>query len=139
MVRRDVAERKIARAGSWLDDAEEILSLGTEVLSNDPKSRDLACFYLLLAIQESVDLAAHAVADAGWSPPEDAGGVFDVLADHDVIDRTLADSMHAAVGLRTRIAHGYMSIDHARLHREAASGIQALRKYLVALAAFAGV
>ena len=24
MVRRDVAERKIARAGSWLDDAQEI-------------------------------------------------------------------------------------------------------------------
>ena len=35
-----------------------------------------------------------------WSPPEDAGGVFDALADHGVIDRTLADSMHAAVGLR---------------------------------------
>ena len=88
MVRRDVAEWKIARAGSWLDDAEEIPSRATEELSNDLKSRDLACFYLLLAIQESVDLAAHAVADAGWSPPEDAGGVFDVLADHDVIDRT---------------------------------------------------
>ena len=55
MVRRDVAERKIARAGSWLDDAEEILSRATEELSNDLKSRDLACFYLLLAIQESVD------------------------------------------------------------------------------------
>ena len=49
--------------------------------------------------------------------------------------------MHAAVGLRNRIAHGYMSIDHARLHREATSGsgLEALRKYLAALAAFAGL
>lgn len=94
MVRRDVAERKIARAASWLDDAQEILSRTAEGSSSDPRSQDLAGFYLLLAIQESVDLAAHGVADAGWSPPEDAGGVFDVLADHGV-DRPDARRLHA--------------------------------------------
>ena len=40
-----------------------------------------------------MDLAAHAVADAGWSPPEDAGGVFDVLADHGVTGRSLTPCM----------------------------------------------
>jgi len=90
MVPPDVAARKIARASAWLDDAEPILSRPVDEFMAAAKDRDLAAFYLFLAIQESVDLAAHWVADAGWTVPDDAASTFDVLAQHDVIDRDLA-------------------------------------------------
>jgi len=111
----------MARAGAaaWLDEAEAILSKPITAFVKDIRDRDLAAFYLLLGIQEAIDVAAHWVADAGWGPPDDASSTFDVLADHDVIDRTLAEALHRAVGLRNRIAHGYARIDHARLHAEA--------------------
>lgn len=59
MVRPDVAARKIARASAWLDDSEVLLSRRVDEFVAAAKDRDLAAFYLLLAIQECIDLAAH--------------------------------------------------------------------------------
>lgn len=139
MVRPDIAGRKIARSSAWLDDAETILSRPVEEFAAAPKERDLAAFYLFLAIQESVDLAAHWVADAGWPLPDDAASTFDVLADREVIDRDLAISLRLATGLRNRIGHGYALLDHRRLHAESQAGLPALRAFLTAVAAAAGL
>lgn len=139
MVRPDVATRKIARASVWLDDAEAILSRPVDEFVGAAKDRDLAAFYLLLAIQESIDLAAHWVADAGWTVPDDAASTFDVLADRGAINRDLATSLRLATGLRNRIAHGYALLDHRRLHAESQAGMPALRELLTAVATAAGL
>jgi len=139
MVRRDVAARKIARASAWLDDTEAIVSRPLENFTAQVKERDLATFYIFLAVQECVDLAAHWVADAGWPPPDDAASTFDVLAERDAVDRELADGLRAAVGLRNRIAHGYGSVDHRRLHSEARQGIRDLRRFLLIASKAAGL
>src|SRR5437870_5597639 len=115
MFRRDLAARKIARASSWLDDADAILSRPLDTFVADVKDRDLAIFYLFLAIQECLDLAAHWVADAGWTAPDDAASTFDVLADRAAIDRDLAATLRLAAGLRNRIAHGYAMLDYGRI------------------------
>ena len=73
MVKPDLVMRKVGRAKAWLDDAEAILSRPVGEFLTDVKSRDLATFYLFLAIQECIDLAAHWVADAGWTVPDEAG------------------------------------------------------------------
>lgn len=105
----------------------------------DPQASDLASFHLLLAIQEVIDLAAHWVADAGWSVPDDASSTFKVLADHGAIDRRLADDLVGAAGLRNRIAHGYADLDLGRLHDELTEGIAMLRRFLAAVAQAGGV
>lgn len=139
MVRRDVAERKVARATSWLNDAEALLSRPVDEFANDAKCRDLACFYFFLAIQECTDLAAHVIADAGWAPPDEAASTFDIMTDHGIIDRPLADSMRGATGLRNRIAHGYAGLDHQRLHQEASQGVIALKRFLASVAGAVGL
>ena len=131
MVRHEVAARKIAIATSRLDQVEEILAQPFEVYQADAASRDLAAFYLFLAIQECIDLAAHWVSDSSWPPPETAAGTFDLLADQGVIERQLANAMHGAIGLRNRIAHGYALLDHERIYRESREGLPQLRKFLV--------
>jgi uncharacterized protein with HEPN domain len=40
--------------------------------------------------------------------------------------------------VRNRIAHGYASVDHDRIHAEATAGIEALRRFMLAAAAAAG-
>ena len=139
MVKVDVVARKVARAGAWLNDAEEILSRPAADFLADVKSRDLASFYLFLTIQECIDLAAHWVSDAGWNVPEDAGATFDLLAEHGVMDQDLAGALRGAVGLRNRIAHGYASVDHARVHEEYRAGIGALRHFLALVSSEAGL
>ena len=139
MVRRDVAGAKIARAQGWLADADARFGTSAEAFAADRERRDLAIFYLFLAIQECIDLAAHWVSDEGWDAADDAGSTFDVLASRGVVDRPLADAMRSAVGLRNRIAHGYAMLDYARIHEEARSGVVALRAFLVRVADVAGV
>jgi len=134
MVRPEVARQKIAVASARLEQAEALVSRPREQFLADPRGRDLASFYLLVAIQEVIDLAAHWVADAGWPPPPDASSTFDLLAQHGEIDRALADGLRGAAGLRNRIAHGYASVDHARLHDEFTQGVATLRRFLAAVA-----
>jgi uncharacterized protein YutE (UPF0331/DUF86 family) len=139
VVRREVVAAKAGRARAWLNDAAAILLDPLDAFLSEPKARDLSLFYLFLAIQECIDLAAHWVADEGWGEPDDAGSAFDVLADRQVIDRETATALRAAAGLRNRIGHGYALLDYGRVHREAQAGIPALRTFLVAITAAAGV
>ncbi|HUP24826.1 MAG TPA: DUF86 domain-containing protein [Thermoanaerobaculia bacterium] len=139
MVQRDVAARKIANAAARLDAVGRILSRPRETFLAQPEARDLAAFYLLLAIQECIDLAAHWIADEGWLAPDDAASTFDVLSDHGVIDRSLASGMRAAVGLRHRIAHGYTTLDHGRMYDESDEGVATVRAFLAAAAEAVGL
>ena len=139
MVRADVAAARVARGQAWLTDATRFFERPADEFLADPKDRDLALFYLFLAIEECIDLAAHWVADAGWAPPDDAGSTFDVLAQHGVIDQRAADTMRAAVGLRNRIAHGYAMLDYRRVQTEAREGVPTLRSFLEVVARAAGI
>ena len=139
MVNPDVVARKVASASARLADADDILSHGQDTFLTNIQSRDLATFYIFLAIQDSIDLASHWVSDAGWPPPSEAAEAFDCLADHDIIDRELATAMRAATGLRNRIAHGYASVDHARLHDEYRDGSGAIKRFLSLAAKAAGL
>jgi uncharacterized protein YutE (UPF0331/DUF86 family) len=130
MVKRDVAGARIARASAWLADAERTFAQPIGQFVAATRERDLALFYLFLTIQECIDLAAHWVADAGWEPPDEAAGAFDVLAARGAVLSLLADSMRRTVGLRNRIAHGYALLDYERVHREARDGIPAIREFL---------
>jgi uncharacterized protein YutE (UPF0331/DUF86 family) len=134
MIRADVATKKIARATAWLDSAAALLAHPASELRVADTTRDLGAFHFFLAVQEAIDLAAHWVADAGWTPPDDIGSTFDVLAAHGVITGDLADTMRTVVRVRNRIAHGYASIDAERLHDEAPAGIAAIRTFLVLVA-----
>lgn len=130
MVKVDVVCRKMGKASEWLDEAEAILSRPPEELLADVQARDLASFYLYLAIQECINLAAYWIAGAGWGLADDATYTFDILADHSAIDRDLAEKMRGAVGLRNRIAYGYARFDHARLQSEFREEVGVLRRFL---------
>jgi uncharacterized protein YutE (UPF0331/DUF86 family) len=139
VVRRDVAGTRVARAVAWLHDAEKLFAVTPDAFLAATKDRDLAIFYLFLAIQECIDLAAHWVADAGWQPPDDAGSTFDVLASRGAIPADIVDELRAAAGLRNRIAHGYAMLDYRKVQREAVEGIPVLRRFLDAVATAAGL
>ena len=130
MVRPDVAKRKIARSLDWLDRCAKILARPVDELRADELARDAAAFYFFLAVQEAIDLAAHWVADEGWTPPDDVGSTFDVIAAHHGIAADLATEMRNIVRVRNRIAHGYSTVDHERFQVEAPGGIATVKTFL---------
>lgn len=138
MVRADVVRERRGRALAWLHDAKAILVRPVAELQTDRRERDLALFYLFLAIQEVLDLASHWIASSGWTPPEDFRSAFEVLGERGVVDASDSEILRGAAGLRNRIGHGYGQIDFARVHREAQEGIPALERFLDAIDRAAG-
>ena len=139
MVRPDVVREKVSSAAGRLDDAESILSRPPEEFLADTEGRDLASFYLFLAIQKCIDLAAHWIAHADWELPTDSSHAFKVLADQQAIDRDLAGGLSWAVAVWQRIGREYWTVDHARIQSEHREGISNLRRFLAAAALAAGM
>jgi len=138
VVHADVAAAKIARATAWLDEAEVLLEDPGQV-EDRQRGLDLASFYLMLAIQEAIDLAAHWLAAEAWEPPDTASGAFELLARRGAVPGDLAAALTGAAGLRNLIAHRYAGLDHDRVVAEAPAGIDALRRFLLLAAERAGL
>jgi uncharacterized protein YutE (UPF0331/DUF86 family) len=107
-----------------------------EELRNDLDRQDAIALSLLVAIQEAADIAFHVVADEGWGTPSSYAEGFEILSRHAVIDAELAHRMTLAAGLRNRIAHGYASLDLERMWVEIPEGLDALERYVIAIARF---
>ncbi len=139
MVKPEIVAQKTATARRRLGAADEIFGRPLEEFLPDEPARDLACFYLFLAIQDCIDVAAHWVADEDWGAPDDVGAVFDILRDKGLIDAELAHGMRGATGLRNRIAHGYGTLDPERIWKEYRQGGKLVRDFLAAIAEAAGL
>ncbi len=89
-------------------------------------------------VQEAVDIAFHIATDDGVGVPASNAEAFELLARHGVIDAELAGLMIQAAGLRNRLAHGYASVDIARLWSELPAGLDAFDRFAVGVAGFLG-
>lgn len=66
---------------------------------------------LQIAIQASLDVAAHIVADERLGEPNNNAELFRILARHGWISRDLAATMKEVVGFRNVVVHGYADVD----------------------------
>lgn len=133
MTNTDLVLNKIARVRHRLNRLETVLAEGKDrVVANEPLTEQLA-FNAFLAMQGSVDIASHIVADEGWDVPETLGGLFDVLREQDVIDAAAADAMRRGTRLRNLIAHGYAAVDAAQLYDSMAEGVEEIAGFLRAV------
>lgn len=107
-----------------------------ELLEGNTELMDALGMALLVAIQEAIDIAFHIGTDERWGSPGSYAEGFELLAKGNVITGELALEMTRAVGLRNRLAHGYATVDVARLWAELPTGLDALDRYAQAIAAF---
>jgi uncharacterized protein YutE (UPF0331/DUF86 family) len=105
-----------------------------DVLATDLVLRDAMALALMVALQETIDIAYHIVADEGWGVPDSHRAAFDLLAAQKVLEVDLANRLSAAASMRNRIAHGYASIEHARLWQELPEGLATLERFVAAVA-----
>ncbi len=87
----DVLRKKLQRLEDRLTKIDRIAAPELSAFVANEQLRDLSAFYLILAIEECIDLAEHLVAENDWGTPEDAGGEFEILASRQVIDTSGLD------------------------------------------------
>ncbi len=75
--------------------------------------QDIICLNLERAVQTSVDLAAHVIADSDLPAPGSMGESFEQLRQLGLISGELATRMKKAVGFRNVAVHAYQAVNWA--------------------------
>lgn len=130
--------RKLAALRESVDLIRAWRPADAATMLDDRKLRDAIALNVLVAVQESVDIAFHVCTDEGWGTPASYRQAFELLADHQAIDRPLAEALVSAAGLRNRIAHGYATLDAERLWQEIPFGIAAFDAFAFGIKRFLG-
>jgi uncharacterized protein YutE (UPF0331/DUF86 family) len=122
MVDQRVAAARVAAIRDALNRVAQTLPADVEGLATDRTAREVVVLNLFVALQESVALAAHWLADDGLHVPDTYREIFLELADEHRIPPELARRLAAAAGFRTLVAHRYGALDIARVHEIATIG-----------------
>ena len=131
MVDRDLI---IAKAGSvrrHLKRVEEKRSQDVQDFLKDFDCQDIVSFNLQLAIQNSIDIAAHIISEEGMGVPGSFTEMFYLLEENGYLSKELTEKMVRAVGFRNLLVHEYGKIDLKQVHQIANEHIQDLNKYLL--------
>jgi uncharacterized protein YutE (UPF0331/DUF86 family) len=129
---------KLSILGEQLARMERRRAIDLDTFRKDSDRQDAPAMSLLVALQEAADIALHIASDEGWGVAPSYAESFQRLAQHGLIDASLASSLSNVASLRNRVAHGYATLDFEPLWRETPAGIDALRKYAARIAAHLG-
>jgi len=110
MVNRDVIFAKISSIQKCLKRIKDVTNLNPESLDH-LDTQEIVILNLQRAIQNSIDLAAHIVADEGWGVPAELRENFDILSKNKVISNDLTSRLRKMVGFRNIAVHEYQTID----------------------------
>ena len=121
MVDRTIAAAKVAAIRDAVDRIRRTLPPDPRVFEADRTVREVVILNLFVALQETVSLATHWLADAGLDVPGSYREIFLALAGRGTIPRELAQRLASAAGFRNLVAHQYGVLDPLRVHAMAAS------------------
>lgn len=136
MVDANVLAEKLKQLSRRIGKVREHCPADPKDLTPDSDALDLVSFNLLLAVQTTLDLATHLIADEGWAPAATAREAFERLEEHGVISKPTARSLREAVGLRNIVAHVYDAVDPALIHAAASTGLSDLERFAAELSAW---
>ena len=134
MVDKAIAAAKIAAIRDAVHRLRSRTPVDADEFIRDRDARDIVAINLLIAIQESLALAAHWLADEGRQVPQTYRDVLLALAEAGVVPRPLAERLASAAGLRNLIAHQYAVLDWRRVHTIARDSVQDLEEFCAELA-----
>lgn len=111
MTDRDLVEKKLAQIETYVADLRR-LARPAEI-DRDIREQRFVEHTLQLAIQASLDVASHIVADERLGEPSTNRELFDLLMRRRYVSETLAATLRNMAGFRNILVHGYDTVDLA--------------------------
>lgn len=108
---KDVIKNKIESLIRCLNRINEKKPESVDILKQDLDIQDIISINIERAVQLSVDIGSHILADYNISTPKTMSNVFIVLAQNKIIDDALANKLAKAVGFRNIAVHSYQTIN----------------------------
>ena len=110
MVNQDVVFEKIKQIQNCLKRIHAKTKNGPQSL-DDMDVQDIFVLNLQRAVQRTIDLAAHVIADEGLGLPSELKENFKLLEEHKIISAMLSQKLQHMVGFRNIAVHDYSAID----------------------------
>lgn len=108
---RDLVETKLESLRRCVERIAGKTPSSVEQLVRDPDVQDIIALNLQRAVQLSVDVAVHLIAETDAAPPSTMAENFEILQKLEVIDSVLAERLTKAVGFRNIAVHSYQTIN----------------------------
>jgi len=116
LVDRFVVDARIAKIREYVALLRKIYRQNEEkALLKNPLVYGNAERYLQLAIQCVLDISNHIVADLRLNLPADNRELFEMLAAHKVMSKSLSARLTSMAGFRNILVHEYLEIDRKRV------------------------
>lgn len=108
---RDLVETKLESLRRCIERIAAKTPSSPDQLARDPDAQDIIALNLQRAVQLSVDVAAHLIAETNATPPSTMAENFEILHKLQIIDSVLAERLTKAVGFRNIAVHSYQAIN----------------------------
>jgi uncharacterized protein YutE (UPF0331/DUF86 family) len=108
-----------------------------ERLMAEIDTQNMVLFALYRAVQCSIDLGQHVIAERELPVPSAYREVFRVLGSAGIVDATLAEHLERWGGFRNVVAHQYGSLDLERVARALYEDLDDLEDFATAMARLA--
>lgn len=103
----------------------------------DPRNYGSAERFLQLAIETTLSIGHHVIADAGLSQPSTYAEVFAVLGKEGVLDPEFATALQPMARMRNRLVHHYEDVAAERIFEIIGSRLDDFDRFAEQIAAYA--
>lgn len=111
MVKPEVIRRRLERYGECLTILERSSRYSLQEFLSDPEHYGSAERFLQLAIEASLDMGSHIVADEGLGTVEQGRDIPRLFREHGYIDAELEQRWIRMIGFRNILVHEYLEVD----------------------------
>lgn len=139
MVNREIVTAKISHIQKALRRLKSKSKVSLKEFRTDTDIQDIIIYNLQTAIQGCIDIGSHIISDEGWTIPGHLAGISDILLEHKVISKGIADKMRLMIGFRNIIVHEYEEIDIARVYHILKNRLIDIQRFLIEICRFAKV
>jgi len=111
MVRPEVIRRRLKRFGEYLAILERFQRYDLEAFLSDPERYGSAERFLQLAIEASLDMGSHVIADENLGAVEQSRDIPRRFREHGRISEDLEQRWIRMIGFRNILVHEYVDVD----------------------------
>lgn len=136
MVRREVIRKRLQRLEAYLQVLETLASYSESEFLASPERYGSAERFLQLAIEATIDIGNHIVADLQLGQVEVSRDVAYLLADAGKISPQLRETWIRMIGFRNILVHDYLDIDRHIVYEVLQNHLDDLRLLMQTFASF---
>jgi uncharacterized protein YutE (UPF0331/DUF86 family) len=137
VVDRPRLDQLLALLAGYVRILRELATTPVAEFATDPRNYGSAERFLQLAIEITLSIGHHVIADAGLEQPNTYAEVFAVLGKDGILDPEFATALQPMARMRNRLVHHYEDIAAERVHEILGSQLDDFDRFAEQITAYA--